>query len=199
MNTPILSRFSAPKQSLIEYINTRVQISDEIKSSILAKCKIETLSKDHLLLKEGLIAHRLFFIHDGAARTFYFHEGKDVTSWIYREGHLMTSWGSFYARTPSHENIELVEDSIIYSITHDDLHQLFAEHSKMQQFGLIMIEEQMVYLDYFYKGFMFMTAKEKYDLLLSIFPDITQRINLGHIASFLGISQETLSRIRKKA
>ena len=69
----------------------------------------------------------------------------------------------------------------------------------MQEFGRLMVEEQLTFLDYFYRGFMFMSAKEKYNLLLSIFPDVTQRVNLGHIAAVLGISLETLSRIRKKS
>ncbi len=59
-----------------------------------------------------------------------------------------------------------------------------------------LIEEQLVYIDTYSKGYMFLSAKEKYDKLLSFFPDIDQRANLGYIASMLGISQETLSRIR---
>ena len=198
MLAPIFSKVTNRSSSLIDYINTRVQISNEIKEAIAAVCRIEELKKRQLLIKEGMIAHRLFFINKGSARTFYYHDGKDVTSWIYREGQLITSWGSFYARTPAHENAELVEDSILCSISLEDLQELYARYPKMQKFGRIMVEEQLVFIDYFFKGFMFMTAKEKYDLMLSIFPNIAQRVNLGYIASFLGISQETLSRIRKK-
>jgi len=92
----------------------------------------------------------------------------------------------------------LTEDSRIVSLSYETLHQLYADDPALQEFGRKMVEEQLVFLDYFYKGFMFMSASKKYELLLSIFPDVTQRVNLGHIASFLGISQETLSRIRKK-
>ena len=198
MATQILSKINTQSQSLIDYINSRVQITAEIKKAINTVCKIEKPRKNHILLKEGSVAHRIYFIKKGSARTFYYHDGKDVTSWIYREGQLITSWGSFFARTPSYENVELTEDSTVSSMSFDDLQKLYAEYSRMQQFGRIMVEEQMVFLDYFFKGFMFMTAREKYELLLSIFPSVTQRVNLGHIASFLGISQETLSRIRKK-
>jgi len=67
-----------------------------------------------------------------------------------------------------------------------------------ERFGRILMEEQLAFIDYYFKGVLFMTAKEKYSLLLSYFPDITQRVNLGHIASFLGITQETLSRLRSR-
>lgn len=193
-NLNLISRSS----SFIEYINSRIQISKEIETAILALCQIEELKKSHYLLKDEMVAHRLYFIIKGSARTFYYHEGKDITSWIYREGLLITSWSSFFNRTPAFENIELLEDSRVCSISFDELQQLYATYPKMQAFGRIMVEEQLTFLDYFFKGFLLMTAKEKYDLLISIFPDVTQRVNLGHIASLLGISQETLSRIRRK-
>ena len=185
-------------KSFIDYINSRVQITKELEEAILSVCQIDDWKKNHYLLKEGQVAHRLFFITEGSARTFYFHDGKDITSWIYREGMLITSWSSFYSRSPAFENIELLEESRINSISYDDLQKLYETYPKMQKFGRIMVEQQMTFLDYFYRGFYFMTAKEKYDLLLSTFPDVTQRVNLGHVASLLGITQETLSRIRKR-
>ncbi len=192
------SRIIPSATSFTEYINSRVQLDSTLTLLVEDSLKKEDFKKNHLLLKEGVVAHRIFFLEKGSARTFYFHDGKDITSWIYRQGHLLTSWSSFYTRTPSYENVELTEDSTIVSLSYDQLQNLYSQHPGLQKFGRIMVEEQLVYLDYFYKGFMFMTAKEKYDLLLSIFPDVTLRVNLGHIASFLGISQETLSRIRKK-
>lgn len=198
MISAALRKIMSPSKSLVDYINSKVQLDADLKSSIQGIIKTEALDKAHILLKEGIVAHRLFFIEKGSARTFYYHNGKDVTSWFYREGQLITSWSSFYTRTPSHENIELTENATIISLNYEQLHQFYKQYPKMQEFGRVMVEEQLVFLDYFYKGFMFMTAKEKYDLLLSFFPDVTQRVNLGHVASFLGISQETLSRIRAK-
>ena len=198
MISKLLEKMSTRAHSLVDYVNETVRLNDEIKEAVSKTCQIQNFEKGELLIKQDRIAHRIFFIEKGSARTFYYHDGKDVTSWIYREGQFITSWSSFYTRTPSYENVELTEDATVASISYDHLHQLYQQYPRMQQFGRVMVEEQLVFLDYFYKGFMFMTAKEKYDLLLSIFPDMTQRVNLGHIASFLGISQETLSRIRKK-
>lgn len=198
MGKSVLDRYMRSQASLVEYINARAILPVEAEHALLQKCRVDELSKGHLLLEEGQVCHRLYFIEKGSARSFYDHDGKDVTSWIYREGQLITSWASFYGRTPSHESIELTEDAKVASIPFDDLHELYALHPKIHEFGRLMVEEQLVFIDQFFKGFMFMTAKEKYDLLLSVFPDVTQRVNLGHIASFLGITQETLSRIRKR-
>ncbi|MEM8906441.1 MAG: Crp/Fnr family transcriptional regulator [Bacteroidota bacterium] len=198
MISKLLEEMATRPASLVDYVHAKVRLNDEIKAAILAACQTQHFESGQLLVKEGTVAHRIFFIQKGSARAFYDHDGKDVTSWIYPEGQLLTSWSSFYTRTPSHENVELTEAAIIVSLSYDQLHQLYQQYPKMQYFGRVMVEEQLVFLDYFYKGFMFMSAREKYDLLLSVFPDIIQRVNLGHIASFLGISQETLSRIRKK-
>ena len=184
-------------EPFVDFINTRVQISLEIASEIQTLLQIEEFPKGHLLIKEGMIAHRLYFIVNGSARTYYFHDGKDVTSWIYKEDQLITSWSSFFGRQASFESVQILEDSKVCSLTYDHLQDLYFRYPKIQEFGRLIVEEQLVFLDQFYKGFLFSTAKEKYDLLLSVFPDVTSRVNLGHIASLLGITQETLSRIRR--
>lgn len=162
------------------------------------KAKKETLPKGTLLVKEGQIAHRLYFLEKGTARTFYDHNAKEITSWIYQENLPFTAWASFLDRRPSFENVELLEESIVISFVKEELETLYSLDPQLERFGRKMVERQLSYLDAFYKGYLFMTAKEKYDLLLSVFPDVTLRVNLGHVASLLGISQETLSRIRSQ-
>jgi len=154
--------------------------------------------KGDLLIKEGQVAHRLYYLEKGTARTFYYHNAKDITSWIYSEDRPFTAWSSYLNNQPSFENIEILEDSIVASFTKDVLEELYLKYPAIGLYGRKMVERQLAFLDAYYKGYMFMSAKERYDLLLTVFPDITQRVNLGHIASFLGISQETLSRIRAK-
>lgn len=88
------------------------------------------------------------------------------------------------------------EPSLIYSIDHSSYHKLMDTYPEFQKLGRLIAEEQLAFVDYYSRGYMFMSAKERYDLLLTFFPDIELRIKLGYIASFLGVSQETLSRIR---
>lgn len=190
MNTPV--------EKFIQHLQTKSPVDKPLMAALTATCKTETLPRNTILLKERQVAHRFYFIVEGSARTFYDHEGKEITSWIYSENQMLTAWSSFLSRQPSFETIELTEESTLVSLTYDELQQLYHEHPKMQIIGRLLLETQIVYLDQFYKGFMFMTAREKYDLLVGAFPDITLRVNLGHIASLLGISQETLSRIRKQ-
>ena len=194
----MLDRISNRSHSLVDFIHNRVPLSSADQQLVDAVCLSQVFTKGHRLIKQDKTAKRLYFIQEGSARSYYIHEGKDVTSWIYPEGQLITSWTSFYTQSPSYENVELTEDSKVMSIDYDQLMALYQQSPKMQEFGRVIVEDQLVFIDYFYKGFMFMSAKEKYDLLLSIFPDVTQRVNLGHIATFLGITQGTLSRIRNQ-
>jgi len=178
-------------------LNTEASpLSKEIVAEIKEFAKLEALPKGHLLVKEGLVAHRLYFLEKGTARTFYYHNAKDITSWIYGENQPFTAWYSFLNKKPSFENVEILEPSTLISFTKENLETLYQKYPAFNHFGRKMVEQQLSFLDAFYKGYLFMTAKERYDLLLSTFPDVTQRVNLGHIASLLGISQETLSRIR---
>jgi len=178
--------------------SVKVLPSLELMQQLAEIAKVASMPKGSLLVKEGQIAHRLYFLEKGTARTFYYHNAKDITSWIYGEFSPFTTWSSYLDATPSFENLEIVEDAVVISFTKNDLEKLYLNNAQFERFGRKMMEQQLSYLDAFYKGYLFMSAKERYDLLLSTFPDVTQRVNLGHIASLLGISQETLSRIRAK-
>ncbi len=187
-----------PYSQFHEFINKRTIVSTGVLDAIIANSEIITVKKGHYLLKEGMTPNHIWFIAEGSVRTMYIYKDKEVTSWIYNNNQLVTAYGSFFKRIPAHESIQCTEDCTLISLTHQNLNSLYANHPKMAIFGRIIMEEIIGALDTFYKGFMFMTAKEKYEMILLYFPDITQRVNLGYIASFLGITQETLSRIRRK-
>lgn len=187
---------------MVNYKTLFQSIPTHLSKSVITELnlvvKVDNISKGKILIKEGQIAHRLYFLEKGTARTFYYHNGKDITSWIYHENFPFTAWYSYLGQKPSFENLEILEDSTVVSFTKEDLEKLYLLSPSFERFGRKMVEQQLSFLDAYYKGYFFMTAKEKYDLLLSVFPDVTLRVNLGHIASMLGISQETLSRIRAK-
>lgn len=181
----------------VHYIQQYVNLDLETQQSIDQLTQTHVLNKGDMILKQGQVCHRMYFLEKGTIRTFFYQEGKEVTHWIYPENSMITAWHSYILRKPSQEYIEATESSTIHSLTYDQWQDLYAQHGKLEKFGRLMAEEQMALIDDFYKGYYFLSAKEKYQKLITVFPSITQRANLGHIASMLGISQETLSRIRK--
>ncbi|WP_109298726.1 Crp/Fnr family transcriptional regulator [Aquimarina sp. AU474] len=182
--------------TFISYIQQYVSISDEIKKEISDLILIENISKGDILLEEGKICKRIYFIEKGTLRTYFYQKGKDITYWIYPDNSMVTSWHSYLSCKPSSEYIQATEDSIVCSLTYTQWQELYTKYPILERFGRLILEEVIALIDDFYKGYYFMSSKEKYELLVSVFPDITQRANLGHIASMIGISQETLSRIR---
>jgi len=184
--------------NIITFINQWVILPESAVADLLKLCKEIEVPKNHFLLKQGSVSHHLWYIVKGSVRSHYGYKDKEVTSWIYNENQMVTAFGSVFNRSPSYENLQCTEDSVFVQLNYVQLQELYLKHPKLAKFGRLWLEEMLTVLDQFYKGFMFMTAKEKYDLLLAVFPDVTQRVNLGHIASFLGISQETLSRIRRQ-
>lgn len=184
--------------AFIDFIKQYIALSEEAKTEISDLLLIEDVPKGHTILKEGRVCERMYFIAKGTLRMFHYQDGKDITYWIYPENGIVTSWHSYISRNPSSEYIETTEASTLLSLSYNQWQDLYLKYPKLERFGRLILEEQMSIIDDFYKGYYFLSAKEKYHLLVNAYPSITQRANLGHIASMLGISSETLSRIRGK-
>ncbi len=184
-------------EDFIEFIQQYAFLSKEAIIAIKAVAKQKNYEKGDLLVEEGKTCNHLYFSSKGIVRVYLFQKGKDITNWIYPEKSVFTSWHSYILRKQSSEYIEVTTDADIISVSYNDWQELYQAYPELERFGRLLIEEQIALIDDFYKGYYFLTAKEKYELLTNVFPQITQIANLGHIASMLGISQETLSRIRK--
>lgn len=158
--------------------------------------KKESFSKKDILHKEGTICNHLFLIEKGIARSFYHKDGKDITAHFAIENGTITAIDSFIQRKNSRYNIELLEDSNVISISHQDLHILLEEKPQYEKYIRIFLEQIYIDLAERIEDLLFHSAKERYDKLVENTPNLLQRVHLKHIASFIGITQETLSRIR---
>ena len=156
------------------------------------------LSKNEYLLTEGKICHHLFFLQQGALRGFYRLDGKDITHWFGFEKDFVTSFHSFITQKPAVENIQLLEGSVLWSISRDTLTRLFNQHQDIERLVRIAYEKYYIRLEERFVNAQFKTATERYENLVRQTPHIIDRVPLGFIASYLGISQETLSRIRSR-
>ncbi len=185
-------------QSLLQYISTRCFIDPKLRERIEDYFNRTEIRKGDILLNHNKIAGKLWFIETGLIHNYYYHDGKQISSWFYPENQFVTSWYSFYLQKPGFEIIESLEDSVLYTINYQNYQKLIADFPAFGNFARLLAEDMLAFLDYFSKSWSFLSASEKYQLLQDYFPNIEQRVKLGQIASFLGISQETLSRIRSK-
>jgi len=186
-------------ENLLDKIIDIHAINRDAQRALVSKLVKTNLSKNDFLIEEGKICKRLFFVEQGAVRGFYNLDGKEVTHWFGFDTDFVTSFHSFITEKPSIEYVQALEETIVWSISKADLIQLFDDFPDIERFVRITYEKYYIRLEERYVNAQFRSAKLRYADLLDNNPQILQRIALGQIASFLGISQETLSRIRAQS
>ena len=184
------------EKSITIISETYSPLTDNCKTDFKHVCKFLRLDKSTLLVKEGQNADKTYFIVKGCARAYYLKGDKDITDWFAFENDFISSINSFFENIPSPHFIELIEPTTFLEISREDIFNLCDKYHDFDRLGRIIVTKTMLQLRNRIVSVQFETAQQKYESLLAIRPDITQRVPLTHIASYLGMTLETLSRIR---
>jgi len=189
---------SAKIDEAIEILhNTYSPLSESCKSEVKDLAKLRTFDAVTTIVHEGELADKTYFIVEGCARAYYLKDGKDITDWFAFEGDFISAINSFFMGIPSPHFIEIMEPSTLFEFSREQVLLLSDKYHDFDRLGRMIVTKTMLQLQQRIVSIQFETAQQKYENLLAIRPDITQRVPLTHIASFLGITLETLSRIRK--
>lgn len=183
---------------LLHHIQTLYPLSPEAQSAVQDCFEEIVLSKNEYLLTEGKTCKNLYFLCQGAIRGYYNLEGKEITYWFAFENDFVTSFHSFITGEPAVEHIQLLEGCVLLSITKEKLTQLFNQYHEIERVVRIAYEKYYIRLEERFVNNQFKTATERYEKLLNETSHILERVPLGMVASYLGITQETLSRVRGK-
>ena len=173
-------------------------LSPEIKEYIGRHSVSRSVSKRTLLLKEGETCHHIYFIRKGIVRGFLREGSKDITTWITAENELVSSISTWDIPRPVTENIQVLEDADLYVMLLEALRNLFIRYP---EFNIVVRKLlQRYYADAENRAFIarLTKAENKYRYFLKAHPALVNRVPLKYIASYLGMTLETLSRIRKK-
>ena len=187
------------RNPLINCVNKSHKLSQNTQEALYEKLSMVEIEKEAHLLNEGNVCRKLYFIENGCTRGYYHLEGKEVTHWFGFENDFVTSFRSFIDQSTGREFIQAVDDLVAWTISRDDLYALYDQFPEIERLGRIICEQYYHRLEERYVNGQFKTASQRYEELLESHNHILQRIPLGQIASYLGISQETLSRIRAKS
>ena len=152
--------------------------------------------KDHYLLKEETVSDYLYYIEKGVARIYYYKSEKEITEWIAMDGQFFLSITSYFQRVPSHLIIQTLEASVVYGIHYDDFMNLADRYHDIERLLRKMVTGSLILSQIRMDSIQFESAQQRYEKLLRTSPQIVQRVPLTYIASFLGVTLETLSRIR---
>ena len=183
-------------QNIIKSIRRYYPVSDGSVSQLTDNFTIHNFPAKHLIIRGGIIDRNVYFIERGLTRSYCLVNGDEHTTWFSKEGDITFGLLCLYHNKAGFEYVETVEPTLAYSIPISVLNKLYDTNIEIANWGRIVHQECLLSLQCVRIDNLTMTAKERYNVLLKRFPDICQRVNLGYIASFLGISISTLSRIR---
>ena len=165
---------------------------DELRSLV----KQRTLRKKDHFLREGEVCRSVGFIKQGYIRLYYLLEGEDITKDFNFEGDFCGSNASLTTQAPSRFNIVAMEDLLMDEISRSDLYHLYDKYKSFERLGRLVMEKMFDRKEQRESAFLQDDAEKRYRDLLKNKPQIAQRVPLKYIASYLGVSAETVSRLR---
>ncbi len=185
------------KEELLKIISqTYAPLSTACQQELLEQMKVSSYEKGTILVREGQYSDKSFFILQGCARAFYLNDGRDISDWFAFENEFVSAIVSFFTNQPSPHYIEVLEDAVVIELTRTLIDDLAGKYHDFEHLVRVVVTKTMLAQRERISSILFHTAEERYQLLLAIRPDIVNRVPLMHIASYLGITLETLSRIR---
>jgi CRP-like cAMP-binding protein len=183
---------------LIQFLTGTNLVKRIDASEIVQRFQPFNMAKNDMFLSEGKLCDTYLFLEQGCMRAFAHDvDGQDITTQFYQPLQLVFEVSSFFNRTRSKENIQALSDCAGWSLTYDELNRLFHELPAFREFGRHVLVKSLTGLKSRMLSMITETAEERYDKLLHENPDIFQFAALKHIASYLGITDSSLSRIRK--
>ncbi len=154
------------------------------------------VEKGDFVMKAGEVSSHLYFLESGAIRCYDFKDGREITEWIALEGRFIYSPRSLFLQVPGRLTFQSVESSVMFAIHVDDLEAICARSIHAAQFYRLMLSQGILAAEKRVEFLLAGSALQRYRNLVTQFPDFLKRFPLSFIASYIGITKETLSRVR---
>jgi CRP-like cAMP-binding protein len=183
-------------EALFKYLSEFNPLSNEAKEAIADISSTVQVKKKQDLQPIGHTCKTIYFLKKGVARIFYYKEGIDITESFSFENNIVVRFESLFAGQPSKKGIQALEDSEFIAINAVQLSKLYDRFPEIERLFRKITEEELVENINRVESIQFNTAEERYNSLIKQAPDILKRVPLKYIASYLGITPVSLSRIR---
>ncbi|HEY8896191.1 MAG TPA: Crp/Fnr family transcriptional regulator [Niastella sp.] len=183
---------------LLKTIRHYIPLSPEDETIIRSLFRLQKVQKGGKLLQAGAICKDISFIEEGLVRYYSIVDGEEKTGYFNKEGEFVCNYASYLPQTPSTTIIEALEACTIYSISRSNMQLLYEQVKYGERFGRLALEDVYMAVINQINSLYNDPPEVRYQLFLSRFPDIGQRIPQYYIASYVGIKPQSLSRIRKR-
>jgi len=185
-------------QHFIQGLNEHLPLDQHEVQALEANLTTIECPKDHYLLKADEISQNFYFVLKGSVRLYYIKDGQEKTAFFYTENEFVSSYQSFIKQFPADHYLQCSEDSNLVKISKEASNQLLLSSPKFSQIAMMIMENEMGTYQSIISSFICLTAEERYSDLLQKKPELLQRFPQHQLATYLGVSPETLSRIRKR-
>ena len=185
-------------EKLHHFLKHSLQIPDHLVPKVASFYELEQLPRDTYVLEEGQFAQKLYVIESGYLRFFSYSEKKVITHWIFGTDQLVTDVASFFLRQPAKWNVQALADTTVYALSYANYLRLRAEVPPWDDYEKVLLVKLMSALENRIYSLLSMSTEERYRYLFESDPAMLNELPLQYIASMIGMTPETLSRIRAK-
>ncbi len=187
-----------PKEQIVKHFEHFIVVNEKLKAELLKRVSVTSYTKGELIIDAEKVGNKSYFILEGMTRTYSIKSGKKIIEYFSSKNEWANSPRSWRTGKPDIYYVDAIEDTEALCIKAADMLFLFANFPELERYGRLSMVTLLDHLMERIASFRFTTAKEKYLHFKNTYPKIYHRIPLGMVASYLGIAQETLSRIRAK-
>ncbi|HQT24609.1 MAG: cyclic nucleotide-binding protein [Sphingobacteriales bacterium 17-39-43] len=180
---------------IFSFLESIHKVSDQARVALQNIINVNSYKKNEIVQDIGSRCKTIYFVKDGCARIFYYKDGNDITEHFAFENELIVRAESLFTGKPTSKGIQAIDKSTILSIDSESLFQLYNQYHDIERLFRLLFEKEYVNTVKRIENLQFMSAKERYAELLKT-TDYVQKIPLKYIATYLGITQVSLSRIR---
>lgn len=185
-------------KELLSLLNSICPLSPALQQYLSVTLKSKTITKKEYLLTAGNISRHIYFIKKGLFRCYYSDAGQEVSSKFIREGDILVSAASFFLQQYSNESVQALEDAIVWYICYDELQYIYKNFPEFNTIATTITTKSYLLSEQRAKLIRLKNGTERYNYMLQHHPDLVLRVPAKYLATYLCVTEETLSRIRAK-
>ena len=181
---------------VVQFLRSIHPLSPELEEHLAQTLKHRELSKKQYLLRASHVCRNICFIKQGILRCFYIKDQHEICSWFMKEGDVIVSVESFFQQKASYESIQAIEPCEVYCIEHSQLEYIYRHFPEFNFVARVLLQKYYMLSEQRLYSLRMQRSQERYDYLMNNHPDLILRVPAKYLASYLGITEVTLSKIK---